>query len=180
MTGRGRILIATLTGAVLALGFGAPAAAIAATGDAQQAGGHIEGPHRAPAVPFDVPAGQSCDFGVHLEPVVDKIMAIDYYDASGRLAKSFFYGTLIDDVTNTETGATTRVDLSGKALFVYGVDGSLTIYGAGPYEVTLHPGDEPGPGIMLVDGISKVVIGADHHRRIVYASSVENLCDRID
>jgi hypothetical protein len=46
--------------------------------------------------------------------------------------------------------------------------------------VVFREGDLDGPGVLLIDGISKVVIGADGTRQIIYASSVENLCERID
>lgn len=73
-----------------------------------------------PSAPFDVPAGARCDFPVHGEPIVDEVrkMVLQTY-RDGSPKREMYAGALIFRVTNTLTGQSIDVDISGTGVVRY-------------------------------------------------------------
>jgi hypothetical protein len=141
--------------------------------------GTVSGPTPVPAPPIDYPAGDVCPFPVHAAFPVNRVVAYTYTDASGRVVAQYFTGPLIGQITRTDTGRTVRVGLSGKGVELYDPAGDGTLYGAGPYLVGLHAGDTPAHELARPTGLSELRISADGTKTLVYASSVQNLCDEL-
>src|SRR3954452_19451783 len=79
----------------------------------------------APTQPFDRAAGVLCDFAVHAEPVVDKVVTrVLATNPDGSTRRAAFKGDLVVRVTNTATGAFYDADASGNAVVNYHQDGS--------------------------------------------------------
>ncbi|MBF9131496.1 hypothetical protein I0C86_21395 [Plantactinospora sp. S1510] len=157
--------------AVTSLASATPAAA-----DGGTRGGWIPAPQEA----FEQPAGARCDFPVRVQPVVDevrKLVLAEYPDGSPR--RELYTGALIDEVTNLDTGAVTRVDASGTSLVEYAADGSMTWYVTGP--VLLGFREDAGSlprGIWIVDGVYVVQFDPTYvHKTITMVrGTTHNVC----
>ncbi|MGY0005191.1 hypothetical protein [Micromonospora sp. I033] len=140
------VAVASVVAAIVAA---LPGSASAAAGDI--APGTWE---PAPQEAFEMPAGARCDFAVRVEPIVDEVRKLTlstYPDGSPK--RELFTGTLIDRVTNLETGATSTADASGTSLVVYGTDGSMTWYVTGPVLLGFRENAGSLPkGLWIVDG----------------------------
>ena len=107
-----------------------------------------------PSAPFDQAAGESCDFAVHGDPIVDEVVVktvTTYPDGSPKvqLAK----GPLIYRLTNLDTGATVDADASGSAVFEFFPDDSSVWHVIGPVIATLRAGRSNIPrGIWTIHG----------------------------
>ncbi len=173
-----------LIGLTLLLGAFGPSASASSSGPQipsalPQPTGTVSGPTPVPAPPIDYPAGDVCPFPVHAAFPVNRVVAYTYTDASGRVVAQYFTGTLIGQLTRTDTGATLRSGLSGKGVELYDAAGDGTLYGVGPYLVGLHAGDTPAHLLARPTGLSELRISADGTKTLVYASSVRNLCQAL-
>lgn len=132
---------------------------------------------------FTQPAGTACDFEVDAHVLRDHELyrvAETYPDGSTK--REEWTGPLVIRYTNTETGKSIVRNLTGRADYVYGQDGSwsLQLIG-GHFAGALHPGDDPGPGIYWVTGHGWAISqDADGDRWLTPGQGrVENLCDAL-
>ncbi|MER7893145.1 hypothetical protein ABTX15_25320 [Micromonospora sp. NPDC094482] len=157
-----------------------PTTASATTGDRGDGPGAWE---PAPQEPFEQPAGARCDFAVRVQPVVDevrKLVISEYPDGSPR--RELYTGALINDVTNLETGATTKVDASGTSLIEYGTDGSMTWYVTGPVLFGFRENGGTLPrGIWVIDGVYVVEFSPTLEKTVtmVYGTT-HDVCTDLD
>ncbi|MDQ7904358.1 hypothetical protein RB614_07460 [Phytohabitans sp. ZYX-F-186] len=140
----------------------------------------------APSAPWDVPAGARCDFPVHAEPVVDEVktrVLARYPDGSTK--REAYVGDLVLAVTNTDSGETVEVDLSGSALVEYQPGGTLTTnstwYVVGPALFGFREGGGNRPrGIWVFDGVYTVAFDANGVKTVtVYHGSERELCTEL-
>ncbi len=124
-------------------------------------------------------AGDPCLFPIRTTFPVDHVVGYFHHTADGSVDTAFYKGALVARIVNRESGRAITVNLSGDGVQRFAADGSSTLYGIGPYSVTLHPGDESGPELALVSGASALHIAADGRKSIRYATRVQNLCDQL-
>ncbi|MEU5564875.1 hypothetical protein [Micromonospora musae] len=138
----------------------------------------------APQEGFEQPAGARCDFAVRVQPVVDevrKLVLAEYPDGSPR--RELYTGKLIDEVTNLDSGAVTRVDASGTSLVEYAPDGSMTWYVTGPVLLGFRENAGSLPrGIWIVDGVYVVEFDPTYvHKTITMVhGSTHDVCTDVD
>ncbi|WP_422771717.1 hypothetical protein ACN28C_00875 [Plantactinospora sp. WMMC1484] len=155
-----RLFGAVVAGVLIALTLGAPARAARPGGSGWV---HV------PSPPFDYPAGLTCDFGVHGEPIVDKV----YYRTltttpDGTARTEAAVGPLVYRLTNVSTGATVEGDASSSSLITHHDDGALTYRLHGPLLLGIREGRSNLPGgLYVVDGVAwRLDISADNFRTI--------------
>jgi hypothetical protein len=174
-----RIIMAGLTLVTAALVASAPTPALAEPASGAQ-GGWVPAPQAA----FDLPAGARCDFAVHSEPIVDevrKLVLATYPDGSPK--RELYEGDLILEITNTETGATTRADASGTAMVEYATDGSMIWYVTGPVLLGFRENAGTLPrGLWIVDGVFIVEFSPDLVNKTITMihGTTHNVCEDID
>ncbi|MER7441689.1 hypothetical protein [Micromonospora avicenniae] len=143
-------------------------------------GGWVPAPQEA----FEQPAGARCDFAVRVQPVVDevrKLVLAEYPDGSPR--RELYTGRLVDEVTNLDTGAVTRVDASGTSLVEYAPDGSMTWYVTGPVLLGFRENAGSLPrGIWIVDGVYVVEFDPTYVYKTITLvhGSTHNVCTDVD
>ncbi|MDP9798296.1 hypothetical protein J2S43_006808 [Catenuloplanes nepalensis] len=167
-----RLFSTVLVSALIALTFGTPAHAAA-----EPAG---SGWVRIPSPPYDYPAGLTCDFALHGDPIVDEV----YYrtlttkpDGTPRTEAAF--GPLVFLVTNLSTGATTRGDASASGVITHHDDGALTYRVSGPLMVGFREGRGTLPrGFYVIDGPAWTLhISAGNYRSLSGAWRIrKDLC----
>ncbi len=133
----------------------------------------------APTPPFDIPAGEVCDFPIHGEPVVDKVMSkvlATYPDGSTKveLAK----GPLILRITNVDNGRTHLENGSGTGLFRFATDGTFTVDVVGPLLIGFRAGLSNVPrGFYELNGVYRIAFGTDGFRTLTLAhGTIRNVC----
>lgn len=133
----------------------------------------------APTPPFDIPAGEVCDFTIHGEPVVDKVMSkvlATYPDGSTKveLAK----GPLILRITNVDNGRTHLENGSGTGLFRFAADGSFTVDVVGPLLIGFRAGLSNVPrGFYELNGVYRIAFGTDGFRTLTLThGTIRNVC----
>ncbi|GHE68678.1 hypothetical protein GCM10014715_23020 [Streptomyces spiralis] len=180
-----RTVLAPLALAAVLLGVQPATAAPASAGPGN--GTHAEvgtgtGWDPAPSAPFDFGAGLRCDFPVHGEPVVDRVVqhVLDTYP-DGSVKRVLYKGDLVIRVTNTGTGAFYDADASGSALVEYRTDGSQFWAAHGPVLVGVGEGKGNLPrGLYVVDGVYTMSIGADGYKAVnLVRGTTDDLCARI-
>ncbi|MEU9828247.1 hypothetical protein [Micromonospora chersina] len=169
------VAVASVVAAVVAA---LPGTASAASGDI--APGAWE---PAPQAAFEMPAGARCDFAVRVEPIVDEVRKLTlatYPDGSPK--RELYTGTLIDRVTNLETGATSTADASGTSMVVYGTDGSMTWYVTGPVLLGFRENAGSLPkGLWIVDGQFTVEFTPTFEKTITMLhGTTHNVCTDVD
>ncbi|MEV6345628.1 hypothetical protein [Actinoplanes sp. NPDC051851] len=108
-----------------------------------------------PSPTLDLAAGETCDFAVHGDPIVDEVVVktvATYPDGSPKvqLAK----GPLVFRLTNLATGTTTDADAGGSAVFELHPDGSRVWHVIGPVLAPLREGTSNIPrGIWTIHGV---------------------------
>lgn len=109
----------------------------------------------APSAPVDYPAGARCTFGVHMEPVVDKVYGkVLKTHPDGSVALEAYVGPLVERVTNVENGKSTLADASGVGLVEYHTDGVQVWHAAGPVLIGFQAGHaNHAPGLFILDGL---------------------------
>jgi hypothetical protein len=138
----------------------------------------------APSAPFDLPAGARCDFAVHSEPIVDEVrtrVLATYPD--GSVKREAYVGDLVVRITNTGTGASVDVDLSGSALVERQPGGTLTTnsvwYVVGPAMFGFREGGGDHPrGLWVFDGLYTVAFDANAFKTVTsYHGAERDVCD---
>lgn len=154
-----RLFSAVVVGLLAALTLSAPAQAAPPPGP---------GWVRIPSPPFDYPAGVTCDFPVHGDPIVDEV----YYKTltrkpDGTVRTEAATGPLVYRLTNVSTGATTEGDASASGLLTHHDDGALTYLVHGPILIGIREGRSTLPrGLYVLDGPAwRLDISADNFRR---------------
>jgi hypothetical protein len=170
-----RFLVLLFAALVVVLAAPAPARATA--------GGWVP----APTGPFDLPAGARCDFQVHSEPIVDEVrtrVLATYPDGSTK--REAYVGDLVVRLTNTATGASVDVDLSGSALVEYQPGATLTTnstwYAVGPAMFGFREGGGDHPrGLWVFDGVYSVAFDANSFKTVtVYHGTEREMCAELD
>lgn len=133
----------------------------------------------APTPPFDIPAGAVCDFPIHGEPVVDKVVSrvlATYPDGSTKvqLAK----GPLILRITNVDNGKAHNENGSGTGLFRFATDGSFTVDVVGPLLIGFRAGLSNVPrGFYELTGAYRIAFGTDGFRTLtMFHGTMRNVC----
>lgn len=180
-----RIVTVGLTVVSAILFAAAPAAAAPAlAAQAPAAAGAEGGWVPAPQASFDLPAGARCDFAVHSEPIVDevrKLVLATYPDGSPK--RELYEGDLINEITNTETGAKTLADASGTAMVEYATDGSMIWYVTGPVLLGFRENAGTLPrGLWIVDGVFIVEFSPDLINKTITMihGTTHNVCTDLD
>ena len=174
-----RVLTAVTTVLTAAALVGAAAGpAVAAT--ARPATAQIGGWQRVVTQPFTSPAGDLCPFGLHSEPLVDRVYVrttATFPDGSAQ--RQQYAGPLIVRLTNTATGASIVRNLSGAAVVTYATDGSYDFRIIGPAAVGFraYQGDNLPTGFYVLRGVHVVHFAADGTRTLtVDRGTEENVC----
>jgi len=137
-----------------------------------------------PSAPFDLPAGARCDFPVHGEPIVDKVqkMILKKFP-DGSIKREMYVGALIFRVTNTTTGASVDVDISGTGVVDYNPGGSnfqnATSHAQGPILLGMpENGGNLPRGLYVPNGIYTLTISATGYRTVKWQADggAENVC----
>ena len=139
-----------------------------------------------PSAPFDQPAGVTCDFPIHGEPLVDEVVRMvlkTYPDGSPK--REMYTGALIFRVTNTLTGASIDVDISGSAVVDYKPGSSFGRPGSsalvyGPILLGMHEGLGNLPrGLYVPNGVYTLTINDSGFRTVKWKidGGAENICD---
>lgn len=168
------------------LGAALTAVTLAGTGPTAAAaagGGPTGGWVPAPQEEFTLPAGARCAFGIRVAAEVDEVRKLVLTtNPDGSPRRELYTGALIETVTNTDTGAVTRVDASGTSLVSYAADGTMTWYVTGP--VLLGFRDDAGSlpkGLWLIDGRFVVRFTADYDKTVTMLhGTTHNVCDDLD
>jgi hypothetical protein len=167
-----RTFIVVLAAAATLLAGAGPAAASSTT----STGGWVP----APTPPFDIPAGDVCDFAIHGEPVVDQVktkVVATYPDGSKRVELA--RGALILRITNVDNGVARLEDGSGSGLFRYAKDGSFTVDIVGPLLISFRRDlSNISHGLYALDGVYRIAIQpvTGFKRLIMIHGTVRNVC----
>lgn len=137
-----------------------------------------------PSAPFDQAAGVTCDFPIHGEPIVDRVvkMVLQRYP-DGSVKREMYTGALIVRVTNRTTGASKEVDISGSGVADYRPGGSftnnVTMHVYGPILLGMHEGLGNLPrGLYVPNGIYTLRISKTGYRTVTFTvGGAENICD---
>ncbi|MGH3663373.1 MAG: hypothetical protein ACRDTQ_16150 [Micromonosporaceae bacterium] len=133
--------------------------------------------------PYDVPAGNRCDFPVHVDFIRDEVMykVLETYP-DGSPKREAYTGDLIIRYTNKDTGVSHDGDASGDAVIDYFQDGSQTWYVRGP--VSVGVGEDNGNiprGIWIIDGVFKLEFSPEFDKTLtMYKGTKHNICEEID
>jgi hypothetical protein len=134
-----------------------------------------------------MPAGARCDFPVHSEPVVDEVrtrVLATYPDGSTK--REAYVGDLVVRITNTATGGSVDVDLSGSAIVEYQPGGTLitnsTWYLVGPAMFGFREGGGDHPrGLWVFDGLYKIEFGPTAYKTVtIYHGTEHDVCTDLD
>ncbi|MFF4758464.1 hypothetical protein [Streptomyces sp. NPDC001292] len=137
----------------------------------------------APSAPWDIGAGLRCDFPIHGEPVIDKVMrlVLDTYP-DGTARRVVYKGDLVVRVTNTQTGAFYDADASGSAMVEHRTDGSQFWAVHGPVLAGVGEGGGNLPrGLYIIDGVYTMDISSGGYKSVnLVHGTTDDLCARID
>jgi len=142
-------------------------------------------PDRVPTAnqPVDLAAGDVCAFNVHVEPVVDHEVSTSHYDAAGNLRWIGVTGLLVVEATNTDTGASVRVNISGPGKFSFLADGSLILHATGNWLLFQRAIDTPSHEMLLNSGHIIANLGSapgDPVTILQRTGHASNLCNALD
>jgi hypothetical protein len=84
-----------------------------------------------PAGPFEAPAGLFCSFGVLSEPVVNNQVVKTFPPEPNGDIVQLATGAFVARLTNTSTGKSITVNISGPGRFTIHPDGSATLEASG-------------------------------------------------
>lgn len=121
-----------------------------------------------PSEPWELEAGERCDFPVSGEPVVDEVVrrVLDTHP-DGTPKRAVYKGDLVVRVSHAETGRSYDADVSGTAVVDYGTDGSQFWHTVGPVLVGVAEGGGNLPrGLHVVDGVYTISISPDGHKEV--------------
>lgn len=130
--------------------------------------------------PFALVAGTRCPFGLAGTPLQDRerIRTLARFPG-GKPKVQQVSGPLVVRYTNTDTGASVRRNLKGRATITYGEDGSFTeMLDHGRLAVGLAPTDPGGSGFFVLTGTGfRLDVSAGGGRTLFLGTGqVENLC----
>lgn len=135
-------------------------------------------------VPFDQAAGDTCDFPIHGEATLNRVvkMVLQKYP-DGSVKREMHTGALIYRITNTTTGASIDVDISGTGVSDYKPGGSpssnVTSRVYGPILLGMHEGLGNLPrGMYVPNGIYTLKISNTGYRTVTFTvGGADNICD---
>lgn len=130
---------------------------------------NTDGWQPAPSDPWEVPAGERCDFAISGVPVVDEVRKLTLQTHPDGTAKRELYtGDLVVRITNLETGAYTDADAGGDAVMEFRADGSpARWYVRGPVLVGMGAdGGNLPRGMWIVDGVFTIDFTTDGKKNI--------------
>ncbi|MFY1634962.1 hypothetical protein ACN27F_17100 [Solwaraspora sp. WMMB335] len=142
---------------------------------------------RVPAEPFDQEAGVTCDFPIHGEAVVDRMMKMvleTYPDGSSK--REMYTGALIYQITNKSTGASIEVDISGSSVLNIRPGGSfsnnVTWRVWGPILLGMNEERSNMPsGMYVPNGIYTLDISKTGYRTVTFTvGGADNICDDLE
>lgn len=141
-------------------------------------------PDRVPTAnqPVDLAAGDVCAFNVHVEPVVDKEVSTSHYDSAGNLRWIGVTGRLIVEATNTDTGKSVRVNISGPGRFSFLPDGTLMLDATGNWLLFQRAIDTPSHEMLLNSGHIIANLGSAPGAPVVIqqrTGHASNLCNAL-
>ncbi|WFE22939.1 hypothetical protein O7621_06325 [Solwaraspora sp. WMMD937] len=137
-----------------------------------------------PSAPFEQEAGITCDFPIRGEPVLDRVVKMvlaTYPDGSSK--REIYTGALIYRITNTSTGESVEVDISGTSVLNIRPGGSysnnVTWRVWGPILLGMHGGKGNYPrGMYVPNGIYTVDVSKSGYRTLRFTvGSAHNICD---
>lgn len=135
--------------------------------------------------PLLLPAERYCgEFDLRLTPVFQDVRyrVLSRWDSGGP-RETVYDGPLLTDATNAETGATVRLNLSGRALTVQREDGSLKTYETdGPVGMGFPVGSIGlDPGFYVFKGRHLVGWDESGQRSLLVDQGVESdACEMVD
>ena len=170
---------------IISLAAASAAALLVAAVPASAAVGHDTKPtnnawERVPSAPFDQAAGDTCDFPIHGEPLVDRVMKMVLQkNPDGSVKREMYTGALIVRVTNKTTGASVDEDVSGTGVVDYTPGGSTTMHVYGPILLGMHEGLGNLPrGLYVPNGIYTLKISKTGYRTVTFTvGGADNICD---
>jgi len=123
-------------------------------------------------------AGDVCDFAVRVESLDSKAKAILFDRRDGALVVNLS-GSLIEQITNLDTGASVIRQSSGPAKVSLNAAGHVVLKYGGASVLTFFDGDVTGRGLLyLKGGGAETEIGDDgfFFVRVDLPAHVEDLC----
>jgi len=67
-----------------------------------------------------------CAFDMQVHIVLDRSMAVDFYDRQGNLVRTQYHGSIVIQLINLETDASVDLNVGGPARDTYNSDGTVT------------------------------------------------------
>ena len=130
--------------------------------------------------PVTAPAGAVCPFEVTAEPVFQNLRVRYHVDADGNVDGYQVTGPLVGEITNTETGASVRRNLSGLGTVTFYPDGSYDAVVEGNFLVFFLAGDTPSHELLFLLGRTLLHGAPNGDKTLVSTSGTsENLCDTL-
>jgi hypothetical protein len=128
-----------------------------------------------PAGPFEAPAGLFCSFGVLSEPVVNNQVLKTFPPEPNGDIVQIATGAFVARLTNTSTGKSITVNISGPGRFTIHPDGSVTLEASGRW---FFAAIENAPfSAFISSGHAVLSIGSDGTVTLVSQSGhVEDVC----
>lgn len=143
---------------------------------------HDAGWEPVPSEPWELEAGERCDFPVSGEPIVDEVVRrVLETHPDGTPKRAVYKGDLVVQVTHGETGDSHDADVSGTAVVDYGTDGAQSWSVVGPVLVGVGEGGGNLPrGLYVVDGVYTMSISPDGHKDVdLTHATYDDLCDSV-
>ncbi|GAB3147656.1 hypothetical protein GCM10027290_31280 [Micromonospora sonneratiae] len=139
-----------------------------------------------PSAPFDQDAGVTCEFPIHAEPVLDRVVKMVLEkNPDGSTKREMYTGALIYRVTNKTTGASVEVDISGTSVLDFRPGGSysnnVTWHVWGPILLGMRKGAGNYPaGMYVPNGIYTLKISETGYRTLTFTvGGARNICDEL-
>ncbi len=148
----------------------------ASVGNATVLAAHARGkPIRSPAVagPFEVPAGAVCSFGVSGEVPVNKQVVKTFPPEPNGDVVQLATGAFVSRLTNTSTGKSITVNISGPGRFTIHPDGSATLEAWGRWNFFFFDAVNAGTKAIINSGRIVLSIASDGTQTLVSQSGHE-------
>ena len=125
-------------------------------------------------------AGDVCPFAVTAQAVFQKLRVRYHFDAGGNVDGYQATGPLVGEITNTETGASVRRNLSGLGTVTFDPDGSYDAAINGNFLVFFLADDTPAHELLFLSGRTVLHGAPSGPKTLVSASGAsENLCETL-
>ena len=102
--------------------------------------------------PVDFAAGVVCPFAFHVQPLVDREVTTLHFDSKGDLRWVAITGFLSVRVTNTDSGRSIDVNISGPGKITFRPDGTLVLKATGNWLLFQRSVDDPPNELLLNSG----------------------------